>query len=135
MGAKNSKRRQTTLVLGRMKGVGLLRWPYVFRLLRLNSSHRAFWEPQMGEGDGRKNAPRAGRVFLYVIKRPLKSDRIHPEPSCHAFKPLSSSIPRIELMASPFRPASFRMLGILTPKTSRKSRKPSWLAMRHSKNP
>lgn len=79
--------------------------------------------------------PGLGRVFLYVIKRPLKSDRIRPEPSCHAFKPLSSSVPRIELMASPFRPASFRMLAILTPKTSRKSRKPLWLAMRRSKNP
>lgn len=45
------------------------------------------------------------------------------------------SLPRIELMASPSRPASSRMLAILMLKTSRRSKKPSWPATRLSRSP
>lgn len=75
------------------------------------------------------------RILLGVGKRPYQLFFVYDKTTPKVMSALSFHIARTELMASPFRPASSKMLAILMQKTSRRNRKPLWLAMRHSRSP
>lgn len=77
----------------------------------------------------------AERILSGVGKRPYQFFSVYDKTTPKVKSALSFRIPRTELMALPFRPASSKMLAILMQKTSRRNRKPSWLAMRHSRSP